>query len=185
MERLNSGVFFDRDGTLINHIPYLSNPKQVKVKKWVKPVINFLIENDFLLFLHTNQSGVRRGLFSKKDVIACNDEMIRQIGLGDFFIQKCIATELPSASLNYRKPSGKFGLEVESKYGLNLRSSYFIGDSLSDYYTAKNLNCNFIGIENHVEQQSAKLLNKVPNIKLHKSSDTLLEEFRIAHESNR
>lgn len=177
MERVVKGVFIDRDGTLIEHVPYLSDPLKVRVKDWVKPAIKYFLDNEYYIFLHTNQSGVGRGFFSLEDVLKCNEEMILQIGLDDFFIEKCIAIEGPNDNIKYRKPSIKFEEEMIKKYRLDIGGSFFIGDSLTDYFTAKKLSCRFIAIENPVEDHSLKLLKENPSIIIHQSYKTILEEL--------
>ena len=56
-------IVFDRDGTLIKHIPYLSSPSQVELFGDTIKSINLLVENRVKLFLHTNQSGISRKYF--------------------------------------------------------------------------------------------------------------------------
>ena len=84
-------IVFDRDGTLIKHVHYLHNPGKVELLPTVPESILLLRENGHKLFLHTNQSGVGRGMFSIKDVELCNNRMIDLLGFGkDIFESICI-----------------------------------------------------------------------------------------------
>ena len=99
-------IVFDRDGTLIKYIPYLSDPSSVELAPGAKEFVNNLLKNSNKLFLHTNQSGVSRGVFSLQDVIKCNERLIELLGFGnDLFERICIATELNLSKNSYRKPS--------------------------------------------------------------------------------
>ena len=74
-------IVFDRDGTLIKHIPYLFEPNKVELLPTVKESLKLLKSNGFNFLLHTNQSGISRNFFKLKDVIACNNRLIEMIGL--------------------------------------------------------------------------------------------------------
>lgn len=76
------------------------------------------MESRHKLFLHTNQSGVGRGYFGLADAVACNEAMLKKIGLGDdLFEDMCVCPEEPDQDINYRKPSPKYGFEILKKYG--------------------------------------------------------------------
>ncbi len=50
----------------------------------------------YLVFMHTNQSGIERGYYDWDDVHACNHKMLELLGLTeDFFDGTCIAPEWP------------------------------------------------------------------------------------------
>ena len=140
-------IVFDRDGTLIKHIPYLSNPSQVKLFGDTIKSINLLRENGVKLFLHTNQSGVSRNFFKIEDAISCNNKLIELLGMGENIFEKiCIAEDYPAKEDSYRKPSPKFGLEIIEKYKINKQDLFYVGDSTSDLETALNIGCKCFGV---------------------------------------
>jgi D-glycero-D-manno-heptose 1,7-bisphosphate phosphatase len=61
-------LFFDRDGTLIVHKHYLSDPAGVELLPGVKSALHRAIGDGWLLFLFTNQSGVARGYYTLAQV---------------------------------------------------------------------------------------------------------------------
>ena len=140
-------IILDRDGTLIQHIPYLCDADQVQLLPTVIVGLKKLKQSGCKLFLHTNQSGIGRGYYSYDDAIRCNNEMIRQLGLGhEIFEQICVAPETTGQDIVYRKPSPKFGLEMLAKYQINEKNLCYIGDNVSDLLTAKNLGCMGVGV---------------------------------------
>ena len=154
-------IIFDRDGTLIEHVNYLFEPNKVSLVPGVKCLFRRLIQENCLLFLHTNQSGVGRGYFSIDDVIKCNSKMIEQIGLGNNIFKKiCIAEDFPPGPNSYRKPSNKFGLEILIKYKIEPKDLYYVGDSKCDIETAENLGCNFIFVS---QKESKKITTRKGN----------------------
>jgi len=145
---LPQAIFFDRDGTLIEHVHYLSNPDEVRLISGISSVLEEAKDWGCRLFLHTNQSGVGRGYFTMDEVNACNDRMHSLVGLGNgVFDAACIATESPDdESPEYRKPLPKFEYEMRDKYGLDLSRCVVIGDRECDVQTGINAGMNSIGI---------------------------------------
>ena len=106
-----------------------------------------MIERNVEIYLHTNQSGVGRGYFKMNDVLNCNNKMIELINLRDnIFKAICIAPDYPPEEKTYRKPSSLFAFELINKYNLDRDSIIYIGDSISDLKTAKNIGCNAYGV---------------------------------------
>ena len=137
----------DRDGTLIKYIPYLYEKEKVELISGTVEALNLLIEEKVKIYLHTNQSGVGRGLFKINDVEECNKRMIDLIGSGQNIFQDiCIAPDYPPLKASYRKPSSLFANELIDKYNLDRDSIVYIGDSISDLITAKNTGCNAYGV---------------------------------------
>jgi len=140
-------IIFDRDGTLIEHKKYLHNPEDVKLINGSRDIILSFLKEGYLLFLHTNQSGVGRGYFKIEDVKRCNEKMIRLLNINSkIFEDICIAPDYPPRQNTYRKPSKKFGQEIIEKYKIKPNQLVYIGDNTLDLETAYRLNCIGYGI---------------------------------------
>jgi D-glycero-D-manno-heptose 1,7-bisphosphate phosphatase len=151
-------IVFDRDGTLIEHIHYLSDPSKVTLLNGVKNGIKVLKELGFKLFLHSNQSGVGRGFFNLEQVHKCNQRMEELIGLGsNVFSRVCIATEKPDEEVFYRKPSPRFANEILTDYHLNTSEICYVGDRYSDLETALNIGAYSIGVNTGLVDLHAEL----------------------------
>lgn len=132
-------LFFDRDGTLIVHYPYLCDPARVQLLPHVAGVLGRALHDGFRLFLFTNQSGVGRGYFTLREAEACNARMIAELALPPpGFTNICIAPEAPGAFSTYRKPSPRFILEMVAKHDLDPAESWMVGDALSDVHAGLN-----------------------------------------------
>jgi D-glycero-D-manno-heptose 1,7-bisphosphate phosphatase len=141
-------VVLDRDGTLIRHVPYLHNPAEVELLPTVIDGVRLLRAAGCILFLHTNQSGIGRGMFSLDDAVACNDAMLDQLGFGQSVFERiCIAPEAPSAEPLYRKPSPRFGMEIMAAYACQPSAMCYIGDNLTDLRAATHLGCKGAGVD--------------------------------------
>ena len=134
-----SGLFFDRDGTLIVDKNYLADPEGVELIPGAHEALLRARDSGARLFLFTNQSGVGRGWYTLGDVEACNRRMLELLGMPDaIFSEICIATEAPDQPDGYRKPSPRFIHEMVAKYRLDPRSCFIIGDRHSDMEAGLN-----------------------------------------------
>jgi len=99
-------VVFDRDGTLINFIHYLTRNDQIKINTDFVPFILHLLSRDVLFSLHTNQSGIEKGLITFNDVLIHNahvEHLLSQYTSTSFrFCEQFVA---PSIEHEYRKPT--------------------------------------------------------------------------------
>ena len=134
---MSRAVFFDRDGTLIKDVHYLKDPADIKIIDGVSEALNEIKKAGFLMFMHTNQSGIARGYYDWADVYACNRRMLQLYNLSpDFWDGVCIAPESPEGSnLGYRKPSEKYELQMVEKYKLDRSQCWMVGDKWIDAET--------------------------------------------------
>jgi D-glycero-D-manno-heptose 1,7-bisphosphate phosphatase len=132
-------VFLDRDGTLIEHVPYLRDPADVVLLPGVREALARARAAAMKLFLFTNQSGVGRGLFTLAEVAACNRRMIELLDLGPQpFHAVCIATEMPQEPQRYRKPSPRFIQEMLDLHRIAPDAAWMLGDSPVDWEAGLN-----------------------------------------------
>jgi len=130
---MNRGIFLDRDGTLIAEKDYLRDPAQVEAFPGAGVALKQLSDAGFQLFIVTNQSGVGRGYFTMAEVDrvnACVLEEFRQQGVT--FQKIYVAPEAPDQPSRGRKPSPQFLFDARAEFGMDLASSYLIGDKLID-----------------------------------------------------
>lgn len=132
-------IFLDRDGTLIEHVPYLASADGVIVLPGVREALSLAMQHGAKLFLFTNQSGVGRGYFTLADVESVNQRMIDLIGLGDdVFTGICIAPEHPDDPPVYRKPCPRYILETLAAHAIAADEAWMIGDAPSDWQAGRN-----------------------------------------------
>jgi D-glycero-D-manno-heptose 1,7-bisphosphate phosphatase len=130
---MSKALFLDRDGTLIFDRHFLADPAGVELIPGAAEALRRAQSLGYKLFLHTNQSGVGRGLHSMEDVHRCNVRMEELIGLPrPLFTEICIAPEKPEDPSLYRKPSPRFILESVEKHGLDRAHCWMVGDREAD-----------------------------------------------------
>lgn len=139
MKAKRKALFLDRDGTLIRDAHYLKDPEKVEIFEEINESLLRVKSLGYLIFLHTNQSGIARGYYDWSDVYACNARMMEDFGwLSDFFTEICIAPESPDEIEGYRKPSPKFEIEMSIKYDLVPEECWVVGDKWIDSQTGIN-----------------------------------------------
>lgn len=153
-----AALIFDRDGTLIEHVPYLDDPAQVRLLPGVREALQAARAAGALMFLHSNQSGIGRGYFELAAVDACNRRMIELLDLGsEPFERICIAPEEPEQPSPYRKPSPLFAEEICRDFALQPRQLCYLGDRGSDLATAHAAGTQGLGIATGLDDLRAEL----------------------------
>ena len=152
------GLVLDRDGTIIVHVPYLSDPAGVVLLPTVREALQAAQAAGVDLFVHSNQSGVGRGMFGLDAVDACNRRMIELLELGEQpFDRICVAPEAPKDPAIYRKPEPRFAHELMRDYGYAPQHLAYIGDRGSDLETAARAGIGGIGVATGLDDLSAEL----------------------------
>lgn len=132
-------IFADRDGTLIKHVDYISDPEQVELLPGVRDTIQSILSQGIPFYVITNQSGVGRGYFPLDSVYACQNRLFELLGIEPSEIAGwCIAPEAPGEAGGYRKPSPRFIQEACKLSRIAQDSCHVIGDTLVDLETAWN-----------------------------------------------
>jgi D-glycero-D-manno-heptose 1,7-bisphosphate phosphatase len=128
-----AALFLDRDGTIIHDRDYLSDPAGVELIPGVAAALAAARRLGYRLFIHTNQSGIARGMYDLAAVIRCNERMDDLLTLPrPIFDAICISPEGPADPVVYRKPSPRFVKETVARYHLDPARCWMIGDRESD-----------------------------------------------------
>jgi D-glycero-D-manno-heptose 1,7-bisphosphate phosphatase len=141
-------VFLDRDG-VINRYPgypkYVTAWKDFKFLSGAKEAIARLHAAGFKLFVISNQAGVGNGIYSRKKLALINRNMLRQIKKAKGHLDGIYCcTHRPEEHCSCRKPkAGAINL-IRKKYPIDIRRSFFIGDTVRDVKTAHAAGCKSI-----------------------------------------
>lgn len=126
-------IFLDRDGTLIVDKDYLHKPEEVEFFPGAIRALRSAADAGFELVMVTNQSGVGRGYFTMANVERVHAFINAELAAhGVKLVKTYVAPEAPSAPSRGRKPSPQFLFDARDEFGIDLASSYMIGDKLID-----------------------------------------------------
>lgn len=141
-------IFLDRDG-VINKYPgdknYVTSWRNFYFLPKVKLAIANLHKNNFKLFVISNQAGVNKGIFSQKKLDLITKNMLREIKRAKGKINAvyyCIHRQEENCSC--RKPKAGLIKNIKNKYRIDIKNSFFIGDTIRDISTAKAAGCRSI-----------------------------------------
>lgn len=132
-------VFLDRDGTLIEDRGHLRHAKDVVFFPETIGAL-WLLQQDYLLFIVSNQSGVAEGALSAEEVVQVNDYVVEQLADAGVSITEVYwCPHKRSDNCMCIKPNPYFLQRATEQHDVNLLRSYTIGDHPHDVYLAKNV----------------------------------------------
>ncbi len=141
-------VFLDRDGTLIEDVPYLGDPARVKLLAGAAEAIQLLHRARFASVVVSNQSAVGRGMITLEQLHAVHDEMNRQLAAAGVALDGVYwCTQAPKAPDKMliehvdRKPGPGMLLRAAHALNLDVSQSWIIGDQLGDMLAGRNAGC--------------------------------------------
>ncbi len=144
---MRTAVFLDRDGTIIEDVPYLDNVAGVKLLPRAAAAVKRLSETGFRVIGITNQSGVARGLVSEAVVRQVNEYIRGELAHRGANLERfyyCPHHPDFSGPCDCRKPAPGMLLRAAADYDLDLSRSYFIGDNVSDVEAGRRAGCHTV-----------------------------------------
>ena len=170
-------VFLDRDGVINANLKRNGKPvapttlADFRIFPGAAEAARRLRDAGFLLIVVTNQPDVRTGLTPKTTMEAMHAEISRQMPIDDFMI--CFHTDADNCSC--RKPKPGLILEAAAKYGIDLASSYIVGDRWRDVLAGQAAGCRTILVDHGIEHERPTLPDK--NVKsLAEAASFILEQ---------
>ena len=149
-------VIFDRDGTLIEHVPHLIDPDKIRFKPDLVPGLTALKNAGFRFGMVTNQSVIGRGFATLKQVEEINSiitDYLSANGIKFEFVLVC--PHAPNDDCNCRKPNIGLGIQAVNDFQLQPKVSYMVGDQESDIFFGKKLGCRVVQIKGNAEKSES------------------------------
>jgi len=140
---MTRAVFLDRDGVLIRTFVRQGVPHppqtldQVEVLPGVAHALHMLRVEGFELVVVTNQPDVARGTQTRGAVEAINAELGRQLPLDEI----CVCYHDTADRCACRKPAPGMLLAAAQRRGIDLASSFMVGDRGSDIAAGTAAGC--------------------------------------------
>lgn len=126
-------VALDRDGTVIEERPCLSDPAQVRLLPNAAAGLRALRAAGFRLALLTNQSGVGRGLFGLDAVERVNERVLALLAEEGVEIDGVfVCPHAPRQRCPCRKPGTQMLERAAQTFGASAFEAFVVGDKLTD-----------------------------------------------------
>jgi histidinol-phosphate phosphatase family protein len=147
-------VFLDRDGTLIEHVPYLADPALVRLLPGAAEALKRLRRAGFALILVTNQSAIGRGMLTLDRLGEIHGELLRQLAANGATIDRIyycpdapVGDDRTVVEKSDRKPGPGMLLRAARDLDLELSASWMVGDLISDVLAGQNAGCRSILVQ--------------------------------------
>lgn len=159
-------IILDRDGTLIENVPYLKDPDKIKFLDGVVYGLQLAQSKGFKFVVATNQSGINRKLININDVNKIHNEITKillnfGVEMSDFIF----CPHIPENECRCRKPNNLMIEKIIEQKKISRNKVVFIGDMMTDALAAEKSNIKSILIQN-----SKSNLEKLPKYSIRKSN---------------
>ncbi len=154
MKTGGGAVFIDKDGTLIDDVPYNIDPRKVRLAECAGPALLRMRKAGFRLIVVSNQSGIARGWFEESDLLPVNREiqaLLAPHGVEIDGFYYC--PHGPGDHCACRKPAPGMILHAAKEQGIECRRSWMIGGTLNDVEAGNRAGCGTIHLDNGNETE--------------------------------
>jgi D-glycero-D-manno-heptose 1,7-bisphosphate phosphatase len=141
-------VLLDRDGTLIEDVGYLSDPREIREIPGAAESLQRLSDEGFALAVVSNQAGLAKGKFLKEQMEAVHRAFValfREKGVEFAAVEYCPhhpdgSVEEYRAACGCRKPSPGMAEKVLARLGIPAsRPVWIVGDKMTDVLMGRSL----------------------------------------------
>lgn len=145
---MQPAVFIDRDGTINQHVDFLSDPAQFELIPGVLEGLKKLKDAGFYLVITTNQPGIGLGYFTREDLYAVNRKFLKLLSAAGITLDKfyfCPHSEAEGCTC--RKPGVGMIERACRELPIQLEHSFVVGDTTIDLQFASNAGIHSILVE--------------------------------------
>lgn len=161
----NKAVFLDRDGVINIDKGYVHKINDFIFIKGIFSLLQYLLKKKYILIIITNQSGIARGIFTKKDYLNLTKWMEkefknRNIHIADIYY--CPHHPEFTGKCTCRKPKAGLIKQAIKKHDINIKQSWIIGNNSTDVLAGNQAGIHYKVLYNQ------KTLNEILNFEYYK-----------------
>ncbi len=152
MSNKHKAVFLDKDGTLVEDVPYNVDPGKIKLYPEVGKALKRLKKAGFKLIIISNQAGVAKGYFKESALEVVEKVLGKQLEqynvvLDGFYYcphhsEGTVAEYVQDCAC--RKPKAGMLLKAAKDLNIDLAQSWMVGDILNDIEAGNGAGCKTI-----------------------------------------
>jgi D,D-heptose 1,7-bisphosphate phosphatase len=167
-----NAIFLDKDGTLIEDVPYNVDPARIRLYPDVPEALRRFRAAGYRLIVISNQAGVARGYFEENALEGVRETLNRLLSaegvpLDGFYYcphhpEGTVAAY--SVACDCRKPKPGMILQAAREQGIDLSGSWMIGDILNDVEAGNAAGCRTVLIDNGNETEWEKGAGREPTL---------------------
>jgi D-glycero-D-manno-heptose 1,7-bisphosphate phosphatase len=144
-------VFLDKDGTLIEDLPYNVDPRRVRFAPGAREAVRLLAAAGYRLVIATNQAGIARGYFTEQELRAVERHLAAEVeSLGGRLDGFYFCPHLPEGVNEFatecacRKPEPGMIRQAVEELGVRPDRAWFVGDTWMDVVAGRRGGCRTI-----------------------------------------
>ena len=164
---MSKAVFLDRDGVINRAIVRDGKPfppsglAALEILPGVAAAMNLLHDAGWLLIVVTNQPDVARGIARRADVESINAHLQKSLPIDEF--RTCFHDS--DDECNCRKPLPGALIAASDAHGIDLASSYMVGDRWRDTEAGERAGCKTIFLDyGYDEKQPERFDHRVRSL---------------------
>ncbi len=165
-------VFIDKDGTLIENIPYNADPGRIRFLPGALAGVGLFKKFGFAVVIVSNQSGVAYGFFPERalDRIHKRIEAVlagKGLSLDGFYFCPHAPDGVVAGyavPCGCRKPAPGLLLRAAADLGLSIADSWMMGDILDDIEAGRRAGCRTVLIDNGNETEWRAGPDRTPHL---------------------
>ncbi len=158
---MNRAVFLDKDGTLVEDVPYNVDPRRVCLTAGAAQGLGRLHAAGYRLLVVSNQSGVARGYFPEEALAGVwqrLEELLSAAGVplaGWYYCPHHPAGSVAryAVACDCRKPRAGLLLQAAREHDLDLPRCWLVGDILDDIEAGRTAGCRTVLLDNGHETE--------------------------------
>ncbi|MEA3119493.1 MAG: D-glycero-D-manno-heptose 1,7-bisphosphate phosphatase [Paraburkholderia sp.] len=171
---LKRAVFLDKDGTLLDDVPYNVDRSLMRFSPGAPDALALLAAHGFALFVVSNQSGVALGRFPYAALAAMEADLIDMFAACGVTLAGAYwcphhpegVVEHYVVSCDCRKPAPGLVVRAAREQGLDLPQSWFVGDILDDIEAGAGAGCRTVLIDNGHESEWREAPLRRPTVRV-------------------
>lgn len=151
---MKRGIFLDKDGTLVQDVPYNTDIQKIKFYPDIFDPLREFVTSGYSLILISNQSGIAHGYFEEQQLINAFDYIsgyleMQEIPISGYYF----CPHHNSSACNCRKPRPGLLHQAAAIHEINLAESWMIGDILADVGAGRAAGCRTILMDRNYSER--------------------------------
>jgi D-glycero-D-manno-heptose 1,7-bisphosphate phosphatase len=143
-------VFLDKDGTLVENVPYNVDPQRITLTPGAVEAVSRLAGQGYRIIVVSNQPGVALGYFEHAELHKVKKRLQDLLPALDGFY---FCPHAPGAGCACRKPACGMLVRAAEDHGVDLRGSWMVGDILDDIEAGRRAGCRTVLVDNGNETE--------------------------------
>jgi D,D-heptose 1,7-bisphosphate phosphatase len=163
-------IFLDKDGTLVDNLPYNVEPRRITLASGAGPALRLLSRLDYRFYVISNQDGIAQGRFGEDAMDRVRDRISdllfrENLSLDGFYFcphHPDGTVTRYAVACECRKPLPGMLLKAAQEHDIDLAASWMVGDILHDVEAGNRAGCRTVLLDNGNETEWRLGARRIP-----------------------